>query len=78
MRKFVARLKEKKADPERSIWTIIWGKRAKDLEGKAVWMDDDREDHTLSDLRGQIESLKERGKLVQNMIKEIEKEGKHV
>ena len=32
MSKFVARLKKKNSDPQKSIWAIVWGSKEKDLD----------------------------------------------
>jgi hypothetical protein len=76
-RRFVVRLKKKDQDPKKAVWQVVWGRRSKDLDSKMIWVEDTTDDVTLADLEGQIESLKERGKVIQSIIVEIKKAGNH-
>lgn len=73
IRKFVVRLIQKDADPEKSLWLVVWGKKAKDLDEKDIYMPDDSEKHTLEDLRGELASLNNKEQLIKELIKAIEK-----
>ena len=74
-RKFVVRLKEKNADKSKAIWLVVWGKQSRDLDRKPIWVEDTTDEVTLQDLEGQIDSMKERTKVIQSIINEIKKEG---
>jgi len=72
-RRFVVRLEKQDKDKKKSVWKVIWGRQARDLDGNRIWVDDTTDLYTLVDLEGQIESLKEKGKLIQMIITEIKK-----
>lgn len=74
MRKYTVKLLQKNADPNKSLWRILYGKRAKDFKGKEVYMPDDYEDLTLGDLKDQKRSLTKNFDRVHDLIKAIEKE----
>jgi hypothetical protein len=74
IRKFVVQLLQKDPDPEKAVWLVIWGRKDKDIDGKDIYMPDDREKHTLEELRGELASLSKKEKLVKELIKEIEKQ----
>jgi len=50
MRKFVVSLEGRNTDPSKSIYRITYGKEAKDLDGKDIYLPDDKEMVTLGDL----------------------------
>jgi hypothetical protein len=76
-RRFVVRLEKQDKDKKKSVWKVIWGRQARDLDGNRIWVDDTTDLYTLVDLEGQIESLKEKGKLIQMIITEIKKAEQH-
>lgn len=73
IRKFIVQLLQKDPDPEKAVWMVIWGRKDKDIDGKDIYMPDDKEKHTLEELRGELASLSNKEKLVKELIKAIEK-----
>lgn len=70
-RKYIVRLKEKKDNPEDSIWMIVYGKKVKDLDNKNVYLPDNHDLRTLRELTAGEKQLQERIKDIKSIIKAI-------